>query len=672
MTPDKKSIAELFDKREQYLIPLFQRGYVWTLEKQIALLWEDIVEQMEALADYRTKAKQVGHDQLRKLRKHFLGAIVLGPLVEGDGQKVSTREVIDGQQRITTLQILMLALRDVAASLNDEALDEDLRNLTFNKGSYLAKNDTQKVLPTNAGRETMRSLFAAGSLDAVCTRYPAWRNLVDSDKKWEWCDRPLMVQAYLYFYAMLLCQFRGKRFDAQVSGNEDDEGRTISDDVVRQVRKENAFDLPFAEQGVDKDMVRLLLDAFESCFQIMQLRLEDEDDPQIIFETLNARGEPLTPSDLIRNFLFLRAIRAGEDVDSLYDEYWKDFDEKADVAARNATFWRVEERQGRLKSARIDLFMYHYATLRRVETLRVSHVFEEFKAWWDEEKRNTAEELARIKKLARYFENFVLPGQKSRFDRFCRRLKWLDTSTPIPLLLHFLEHFASDSPEFEQVMADIDSYLVRRFVCGLTTKSYNKTFLNLLSDLVDAGAPNPSTLRAKLLDLKGDSQRWPEDHEFSEKFEFNRLYQGSNTRKVRAVLEALELKLRSSKQEFIPELDTLSVEHIMPQKWKLEDYPLADDAEARTTRDRLIHSIGNLTLVTPGYNSALSNRSFTEKRPEIAANSSLMLNSYFQGFSDEDLWDEAAIKRRARDVLLTHALAQWPLPDKPVVTGEME
>ncbi len=672
MTPDKKSIAELFDKREQYLIPLFQRGYVWTLEKQVALLWQDIVEQMEALADYRAKAKQVGHDQLRKLRKHFLGAIVLGPLVEGDGQKVSTREVIDGQQRITTLQILMLALRDVAASLDDEALDEDLRNLTFNKGNYLAKADIQKVLPTNAGRETMRSLFVAGSLDAVCTRYPAWRNLTDADRKWEWCDRPLMAQAYLYFHAMLLCQFRGKRFDAQISGNEDDEGRTISDDVVRQVRKENALDLPFAEQPVDKDMVRLLLDAFESCFQIMQLRLEDEDDPQIIFETLNARGEPLTPSDLIRNFLFLRAIRAGEDVDSLYDEYWKDFDEKADVAARNATFWRVDERQGRLKSARIDLFMYHYATLRRVETLRVSHVFEEFKAWWDEEKRNTAEELARIKKLARYFENFVLPGQKSRFDRFCRRLKWLDTSTPIPLLLHFLEHFTSDSTEFEQVMADIDSYLVRRFVCGLTTKSYNKTFLNLLSDLVVAGAPNPSTLRAKLLDLKGDSQRWPEDQEFSEKLEFNRLYQGSNTRKVRAVLEALELKLRSSKQEFLPELDTLSVEHIMPQKWKLEDYPLADDAEARTTRDRLIHSIGNLTLVTPGYNSALSNRSFTEKRPEIAANSSLMLNSYFQGFSDEDLWDEAAIKRRARDVLLTHALAQWPLPDKPVVTGEME
>ena len=75
MTPDKKSISELFDKREQYLIPLFQRGYVWALEKQIALLWEDIIEQTEALADYRANSQKVGSDQLRKLRKHFLGAI---------------------------------------------------------------------------------------------------------------------------------------------------------------------------------------------------------------------------------------------------------------------------------------------------------------------------------------------------------------------------------------------------------------------------------------------------------------------------------------------------------------------------------------------------------------------------------------------------------------------
>ena len=129
----------------------------------------------------------------------------------------------------------------------------------------------------------------------------------------------------------------------------------------------------------------------------MQLRLDEEDDPQIIFETLNARGAPLTPSDLIRNFVFLRAARNQEDVDALYDTHWRGFDEKPDEAAvaKGAKFWRKEERQGRLKSSRLDLLMYHYTTLRRVETLKVAHVFEEFKEWIDERMRQKMQEAAK-------------------------------------------------------------------------------------------------------------------------------------------------------------------------------------------------------------------------------------------------------------------------------------
>jgi hypothetical protein len=166
-----------------------------------------------------------------------------------------------------------------------------------------------------------------------------------------------------------------------------------------------------------------------------------------------------------------------------------------------------------------------------------------------------------------------------------------------------------------------------------------------------------------LLQLKGESQAWPDDQLFSDKWELNRLYQGSSTRKVRAVLEGLEMGLRSYKQEYLPELELLSVEHVMPQKWKSEDYPLAvDDAETRTLRGNLIHSIGNLTLVTPGYNSNLSNRGFHEKRPEIAANSALQLNSYFQQFGNDHAWDEAGIRKRALSLLPT-AIKVWPKPD---------
>jgi hypothetical protein len=137
-----------------------------------------------------------------------------------------------------------------------------------------------------------------------------------------------------------------------------------------------------------------------------------------------------------------------------------------------------------------------------------------------------------------------------------------------------------------------------------------------------------------------------------------------STRKVRTILEALEFSLRTSKQEFLPELDSLSVEHVLPQQWKPEDWPLpAETPEAREARKRLLHSIGNLTLVTSGFNSSLSNEAFKVKRPEIAANSSLMLNAYFQKFQDTDSWNETAIVARA-DSLFDRARTIWPFPAK--------
>jgi hypothetical protein len=128
------------------------------------------------------------------------------------------------------------------------------------------------------------------------------------------------------------------------------------------------------------------------------------------------------------------------------------------------------------------------------------------------------------------------------------------------------------------------------------------------------------------------------------------------------VLEALEFSLRTSKQEFLPELDTLSVEHVLPQQWRPADYPLLTDTpEAKEARGRLLHSLGNLTLVTRGFNSSLSNEAFKIKRPELAANSSLVLNAYFQRFKDDDSWAEKTIAARA-DSLFPQACKVWPYP----------
>ena len=241
----------------------------------------------------------------------------------------------------------------------------------------------------------------------------------------------------------------------------------------------------------------------------------------------------------------------------------------------------------------------------------------------------------------------------------------LDTSTHTPLVFHLLEHHQSIDADFLVAIADLESYFVRRFVCGLTTKGYNRIFLNrLLAEMVQERKADAATLRSKLLALEGDSQRWPKDKEFQAAWCYRRLYQGSSTRKVRALLEGLEFALRTAAQEFLPELDKLSVEHVLPQKWKPEGWPLPEskpESEAKEARARLLHSVGNLTLVTSGFNSSLSNEPFTVKRPEIAANSSLMLNAVFQEFADADRWDEGTIVARAEG-LLPLALKTWPYP----------
>lgn len=659
MRPDKKAVTDLFAERSQYLIPLFQRGYVWTLNEQVQPLWEDLVDRMEAIIEHQADANKVGAGKLKPLRRHFLGTVVIGGLKGSSSDAVGSRDVIDGQQRITTLQILLLAFRDLLEPLDDEALSYDLKPLTQNIGKYRQASDTLKVLPTNVGRDVMQALAELRSAEKICERFPAKAGK-------QRLERPAMVRAYLFFHGMLACHLRGLRYDDSLPGAEQGaDERTVAHALIRSIEQDNQLRLPGAELPLDVDRGHSVLATLREGFQIMSLELEDEDDPQIIFETLNARGAPLLPSDLIRNFIFLQATRNGEDVDELYRQGWQHFDETVDnsLAGRGAKFWKQVERQGRLKNSRLDLLLYHYVGMRKCEDLKVAHVFNEFKDWWQDEPRATQLELARICTLATHFRTFMVPGQSSRFDLFCRRLKLLDVSTATPLVLYLLEHHAPDSADFVQAISDIESYLVRRFICGYTTKSYNRTFLNrLLAEMVHGQKTDATTLRGKLLALEGDSQLWPDDERFKRDWCHRGLYQGRSTAKVRGILEALELALRGSKQESLALPDGLTVEHVLPQKWRIEDWPLVvDDMESRAKRERLLHSIGNLTLVTQAFNSSLSNAAFAVKRPEIVTTSLLMLNTHFQAYGEHDVWDEAQIIKRA-EALFELARQVWPLP----------
>jgi uncharacterized protein with ParB-like and HNH nuclease domain len=662
MQHSKTNITQLFTTRQQYLIPIFQRGYVWTLEHQVKPLWEDIADRAAALTNYLEKQQLVSPQELRPLQKHFLGTVVLSAAANQGFGHVPTFEVIDGQQRITTLQILLLAFRDVASTLNDDFINQSFGSLTRNQGAYKIPEHAYKIWPTNAGRDEITALINTGSLEGVCEQFP----LKKEGKK---RPRPLMIEAYLYFYGIISLFLRGKAADDTVeAGVAGQVEQTLSDLIIRSIRHDHQVQIPYTDLPLDNKRAELLLDTMTNYFQIMALHLEDEDDPQVIFETLNARGAQLFPSDLVRNYIFLQATRKGELVDDLYEHYWRIFDEKPASTSnqKGDKYWKQEERQGRLKNSRLDLLLYHYVTLRTQQEIKVAHVFQGFKYWWEGKARQTDDELACLINAASVFESIISPRTDSRFGLFCSRVKALDTTILNPLILHLREHYEEDSDDLLAILTDLESYLIRRFVCGMTTKGYNHIFMRLLAELVEARTAEKSHIRQYLLGMNGESQLWPDDHLFREQWLSRPIYQVQRRGRARMLLEALELGLRTSKQEAMNIPTDLTIEHVLPQGWTPGSWPIKPDTDtARLTRHQLLHTIGNLTLLTQPMNSALSCGPFQQKRPEITTHSLLRLNAYFQQdvfLAPTATWSEEEIVARGNK-LFTLAKSIWPYPE---------
>lgn len=190
MQPAKTSVTLLFSAPTQYVIPVFQRGYVWTLEKQVAPLWADLEDRADDLLKRQSLQNTPAARLLGTPRKHFLGSLVLTPVINSFG-RVLAYEVIDGQQRTTTLHLLLLAFRDVSQHLDNKILFQSLDNLTRNPGPYNVASDQYKVWPTQAGRDEVAFLNSAGGVEAVCSQYPLKVEKVRQ-------ERPLLAQAYLY------------------------------------------------------------------------------------------------------------------------------------------------------------------------------------------------------------------------------------------------------------------------------------------------------------------------------------------------------------------------------------------------------------------------------------------------------------------------------------------
>ena len=393
--------------------------------------------------------------------------------------------------------------------------------------------------------------------------------------------------------------------------------------------------------------------------KVIVLDLDPSDEPQAIFETLNAHGTPLLPADLMKNWLLWEAARQKLDAVKLYTSYWQPFD-------REHEYWRERVGTGHAARARVDTFLQNWLTMETIEIVSAKHLYDRFLRYSrrleigaDSEKMSLETLMSSIRKHADLFERIDKPSGEGRFDRFLERLKVLDIIVFHPLLLAVMDDAQGDENELAAIAEILESFLVRRMVCNYQTRGYATLALRLL-DAVKSREGDQSIseiLRLKLSENEGTSDRWPDDKEFRQEWLTRRFYGSLRRDRVLMILSAIEKHYQTSSTLAEPIMNfdwsKVQVEHILPQSWQ-EHWPLYQDKLAEE-RDYALHGIGNLTLVSGKLNPKMSNAPWlateaTEKskREALRQHSRLDLNRRLIEAGDE--WHEDKIAIRAADL----------------------
>lgn len=609
MEANPRSVDKLFNSQSRYIVPMFQRLYVWQQTPQWTTLWEDLIEKAELrLAN-------------KKSNPHYLGALIVEGVKPKTANEVTRMLVIDGQQRLTTLQLLLAAFRDFAKTQEWSALEKKANRYIENPDPDTMENPDEEIFklwPTQLNRAIFSDVLTARSRDAVEAAYPLVR--LKYRRRPE--SRSNLVEAYLYFYQQI-------EFWTKDKENTVDENRGIS-----------------------------LLLAIQNDFCVVEISLSEGDDSQEIFYSLNSQGRPLSQSDLLRSLIFMRAEKEEVDRDELFNDFWGAFE---------TPFWNVEVKRGGRTYTKLDLALRHFLTVKTGQLIDARRVNEEYKLWVSGTPSPYASVREELSDFTRYAEAFKrLDGHQfgATSADTGRVIRDFDVSTALPLAM-FLELEAELSLE-EQLTCEayLQSFIVRRAFTGEENKEYNKFFVEVVGTLRGlTGSAVPVALEQKLLAGGGTTRIWPTDEQVIEHAVTSPIYAKLRTAALRVILERLEQSLRGKKSETEDITPHLQIEHVLPQSWSkhwmLEDqeisehharYPFALGKEKESladsirTRNNLLNSLGNLTLLNEYLNPAASNGSLTLKLDEYR-NSVLRLNRYFDKM---DKWDEVAIRKRGR------------------------
>ena len=562
MKATEAKLLDFLKKSPQFVIPIYQRTYSWT-EKECRQLWEDVV--------------RCGRND--HIPVHFIGSIVY---VESGLSQVTHQApllVIDGQQRLTTVSLLLTALAEAVGETEpfEGFSQRKIRNYFLLNPEEIGERHF-KLLLSQTDKDTLTALVG---------KHPQPDN-----------------------------------HSLRVSENYAAFQKWIKSDVVN---------LPTLCKGLAKLVV-------------VDIALNrDQDNPQLIFESMNSTGKELSQADLIRNFILMGLEPALQT--RLYEQFWRPIEMDFGQEAYGTHF---------------DGFMRHYLTVMSGEIPNTNAVYDAFKTHARETRAGAVSDdshvemlVSTIRDYSRYFCAMALGKEiDHELNRAFHDLRELKVDVAYPFLLELYRDYATQylsKSDFVSAVRWVEAYVFRRAVCAIPTNSMNKTFATFSKALKKDRYLE--SIAAHFL-LLPSYRRFPSDDEYVRDIQTRDLY---NFRSRSYWLRRFE---NHGRKEVVP-VDEYTVEHILPQNENLNTaWQESLGAEWKRIQQTWLHTLGNLTLT--GYNSEYSDRPFIVKRDMDGGfrQSPLKVN---QGLGQVHVWDESTIIERAKR-LAKLAVQVWESP----------
>jgi uncharacterized protein with ParB-like and HNH nuclease domain len=543
--------------KKRFIIPVYQRNYDWKTEN-CKQLYDDLIKVIK-----------------NNRRSHFFGSLV--SVYEPSGRNTEFL-VIDGQQRLTTVSLLFLAMYNLIDSGILTPADPSLGKQIYEDflvDKYQPEETRIKLKPVKNDQKAFGKLFS--SVD---------EHIRESN----------LTTNYNYFYERIQKQ----------------------------------------EITIDE-----LFDAICS-LEIINITLNNEDNPQLIFESLNSTGLDLSEGDKIRNFILMGL--PSKEQDEYYDKYWN----------------RIEE----CTKYDVSSFVRDYLSVKQLSIPSQKKIYVSFKEYVEQQSIEAEDLLKELLAYAKRYEILLTGGTKNRaLDSCIYRLNRLETTVTRPFFLEVLrlhDEGKLDLDQVSEVFLITERYLFRRTICDLPTNALNKIFLLLHREITRYEGNDVDYVEKFKYALlsKKEKARFPGDEEFSISFTERQIYQMNSKNKI-YILERLENYGTAEDKDVYGHCDDgiYSIEHIMPQHltpaWVSS---LGEDYEQ--IHETWLHRIANLTLTA--YNSKYSNSTFEEKKTMKNGfeDSGIRMNTYI---AKKDKWTLTELEER-NQYLIGRALEIWATP----------